>query len=70
MIDMFKNMVQKWGVPIENCIKMATSNPSRVLRISHKKGNISCGKDADIIIIDKKMNLLITIVEGNIVYKV
>ena len=70
MIDMFKNMVQKWGVPIENCIKMATSNPSRVLRISHKKGSISCGKDADIIIIDKKMNLLITIVEGNIVYKV
>ena len=70
MIDIFKNMVQRWGIPIENCIKMASANASSAIGLFHKKGSLSCGKDADIIIMDKKMNLLTTIVEGNIVYKV
>lgn len=69
MIDIFKNMVERWGVPIEDCIKMTSANASKVAGIFHKKGSISCEKDADIIIMDKKLNLLATIAEGNMVYK-
>ncbi|HQD28129.1 N-acetylglucosamine-6-phosphate deacetylase [Acetivibrio saccincola] len=69
MIDIFKNMVGRWGVPIENCIKMTSANAAKVAGIYHKKGSLTCGKDADIIIMDKKLNLLATIAEGNIVYR-
>ena len=57
------------GVPIENCIKMTSANAAKVAGIYHKKGSLTCGKDADIIIMDKKLNLLATIAEGNIVYR-
>ena len=37
MIDIFKNMVQRWGIPIENCIKMASANASRAIGLFHKR---------------------------------
>ncbi len=34
-----------------------------------KKGSIEKGKDSDIVIFDKDINIRMTIVEGNIVYQ-
>ncbi|MDQ2085142.1 N-acetylglucosamine-6-phosphate deacetylase [Herbivorax sp. ANBcel31] len=69
MIDAMKNMVQKWDIPIKDCIKMIVENPSKIAGVFNKKGSLSYGKDADIIIVDKNMNVLLTMAEGNIVYK-
>jgi len=46
-------------------INMATLHPARLLGISHRKGTLSFGSDADLIILDHQLNLLQTYVGGD-----
>ena len=56
----------KLGVPLEKAIRVITSNVANVLKLSHK-GFISTGKDADIILLDKKnLDINSVISRGNI----
>lgn len=63
-----KNIIEL-GVPIENAIDFATKNPATLLNIIDRKGSIARGKDADFTVVDKDFNVLMTIREGNIIYK-
>jgi N-acetylglucosamine-6-phosphate deacetylase len=47
---------------------MATFNPAKALGISHKKGEIREGMDADLAIFDEDLDIKTVIQEGN-VYK-
>lgn len=49
---------------------MMTETPARIIGIDHKKGAISVGMDADLVLFDDNINICMTIVEGNIVYNV
>jgi len=42
--------------------------PARILGVSDKKGELSVGKDADIVIFDGNINIFTTIIGGRIVY--
>lgn len=70
MIDAVRNMVLKVGVSLEDIIKMVSSNPAKVINIYDRKGSISEGKDADLVILDEGLNIRATIVEGAIVYQI
>lgn len=48
-----KFAIKDRGVPIEDAIKVITSNVSDILKLK-QKGRIECGKDADLVIVDKK----------------
>ncbi|ENK1242816.1 N-acetylglucosamine-6-phosphate deacetylase [Clostridium sporogenes] len=50
-------------------ISMVTINPAKDINIYDKKGSLEKGKDADIVIFDKDINISMTIAEGDIVYK-
>lgn len=63
-----KNSILFGGVNLEEAIKFVTINPAKLLGIDRFKGSISPGKDADIVIFDKKFDVKKTIVEGKIVY--
>jgi len=63
-----KNMIYKVGVSLEDAICMATYNPAKCIGIENTKGSITTGKDADIVILDKKFETQKTIVKGEIVY--
>lgn len=63
-----RNMATLAGVPLIDAVKMATITPARLLKIEEKKGSLKEGKDADVVIFDKEINILTTIVEGQIVY--
>jgi N-acetylglucosamine-6-phosphate deacetylase len=52
------------GIPLTDAICMASETPARIMRIADKKGTLEKGKDADIILFDKDINVLTTIVEG------
>jgi N-acetylglucosamine-6-phosphate deacetylase len=56
------------GIPLEHSISMATYVPARNIGISGKKGSLSIGKDADIVICDFHMNVLMVIASGKIVF--
>ncbi len=68
MIDGIKNMVEKLGFSLEDTIKMASSNPAKLINIFDRKGSLSKGKDADIVILDKVLNIQETIIQGKTVY--
>ncbi len=64
-----RNMVDLVGVSLPEAVKMATINPAKRLGIEDRKGSIEVGKDADIVILDKKLEVDTTIVKGRVVYK-
>lgn len=67
MIESVKNIVS-YGFTVEQAIHMASTNPARIMRIDHL-GLITPGYDADIVIFNKNLNVLHTIIKGNIYYK-
>lgn len=67
MIDSVRNIVS-YGFTIEQAIHMAATNPARIMRQDHL-GLIAPGYDADLIIFNKNLNILYTILKGNIYHK-
>ncbi|APH05995.1 N-acetylglucosamine-6-phosphate deacetylase [Bacillus weihaiensis] len=69
MIDAFKNIQHFTGCSIEAAIQMTSENPAKQLNLFHKKGSLSVGKDADIVILDENLDVYMTICNGKIAYK-
>ena len=51
-----QNMV-KAGVQVENALRMASETPARLMDVYDRKGSLEKGKDADILILDAKLNV-------------
>jgi len=64
-----RTMISMAGVSLVDAIKMMTATPARILGVSDKKGELSVGKDADIVIFDEDINVSMTIVKGKVVYE-
>jgi N-acetylglucosamine-6-phosphate deacetylase len=67
--DAVKNILDFTGCSLEDVIKMASMNPAKQLNIYDRKGSISVGKDADIVILDDNMNVFMTFCRGNLAFK-
>ncbi len=52
-----KNMTQFTKIPFEKTLRMVTTNPARLLGVESRKGILKKGSDADIVILDKEMNI-------------
>jgi N-acetylglucosamine-6-phosphate deacetylase len=63
-----RNMVELAEVPLIEAIRMGTETPARILGINNKKGMLTIGKDADIVIFDENIHIAATIINGKIVY--
>lgn len=64
-----RNMIELADVPIVEAVKMMSITPARIVGVDSNKGSLMEGKDADIVVFDEKINIFMTIVNGNIVYK-
>ena len=53
----------EFGIPEERAFMMATANPARLMGLD-KKGKVEVGCDADLIILDDKLNLIESLVLG------
>lgn len=62
--DAVYNIIHYLNIPIEDAIRMASLSPARAIGIDKYKGSIEVGKDADVILIDKDINILGTMVMG------
>nr|AIA90455.1 CAZy families CE9 protein [uncultured Mycoplasma sp.] len=49
-------------------IKMTSINVAKQLNIFNETGSLTPGKFADIVVLDKDLNVLKTIVEGKVVF--
>lgn len=69
LIDGIKNMVEKVNVNLIDAVNMASLVPARILGLDNQIGSIKVGKKANFTIIDESFNVVMTIVNGKIVYR-
>ena len=62
-------MVNDVGVPLTDAVRMASLNPARILRLDGRKGILGVGKDADLVLLDPDLQVVLTMVAGRIVYR-
>jgi len=64
-----KNMVNKIGIQLPKAIQMASFNPARSMGVENRKGSLEPGKDADIVILNKKLEVELTMVASKVIYR-
>ena len=69
MNEAVKNMVEFTKCSLADAVYMASTNPAKNLSIYDKKGSIEIGKDADLVILDEKFNVIKTIVHGKVLFE-
>ena len=57
MDRLIRTMVQKAEIPLEDAIRMASETPARIMGVLDRKGTLERGKDADIIALDRDLNV-------------
>ena len=62
-----RNMMKLADVPLIEAVRMMTSTPARIVG-ADRKGSLTKGKDADIVIFDENINIETTIIGGKVVY--
>lgn len=64
-----RNAIKMLGVDIPLAVRMASANPAKVLRMDDKTGQIKVGYNADLVLLDKKLEVEKTFVAGKCCYK-
>lgn len=68
--DAMKNMLNYCaGCNLVDVIKMTSTNPAKQLNISDRKGSISVGKDADLVVLNNEYDVLMTFCRGVLSYQ-
>ena len=62
------NFYRHTDTTIVDAVHMAALNPAKSLGISHRKGSLELGKDADIALFNDEFSCFLTICEGRVVY--
>jgi len=67
MLDAVR-LMQSLGVSEVDLAKMAATNPARLLRIDQQCGSIEEGKRADLVVLDQKGEVVLTLIGGEIAF--
>ena len=62
-----KNAVQKMQIPLEAAVRSASETPARSIGIFDRCGSLSAGKAADIVLLDKELNVRQVFVGGRLI---
>lgn len=68
MSDAVRTMLSL-DIPIEDVARMASSNPARLLGVSHDYGSIEEGKRADLVALDDEGNVRLTLIGGRVAFE-
>ena len=63
-----RTIVQQAGVPLLDAIKMMASTPARIMGVQDRKGSLTVGKDADLVLFDEDIRVSTTIVGGQVIF--
>lgn len=64
LMDCMRTAVKKMGIPLETAVACATMNPAKSLGVYDQYGSIKAGKKADVVLLDKELNLKMVIKDG------
>ncbi|HVT03263.1 MAG TPA: N-acetylglucosamine-6-phosphate deacetylase [Thermoanaerobaculia bacterium] len=68
MIDALRNLVELAGVPLEKAIPSTSEIPARVAGVSNRKGCIESGYDADLVVMNRKLEISAVYAAGQEAY--
>ena len=68
MDQALRNVIDWTGLPLQDALGMATLLPARLIGADASKGSLDVGKDADVVVMDRDLRVLLTIVGGRVVY--
>jgi N-acetylglucosamine-6-phosphate deacetylase len=63
-----RTMVQQADIPLLDAIRMMSTTPARIMGVDSRKGSLTVGKDADIILFDGDIRVSTTIVGGKVIF--
>ncbi len=69
MDRMIRNMVEFVGLNLPEAVRLATINPARMQKLDHQVGVIAKGMKADLTVFNTEVDILLTMVDGQVVYK-
>lgn len=64
-----KHVYQNSGRELEAIWPMSSLNAARAIGVSHRKGSLEAGKDADLVLLNDDFSVALTVAEGQIVYE-
>ena len=64
LMDCMRTAVKKMGIPLETAVACASMNPAKSLGVYDQYGSIKAGKKADVVLLDKELNLKMVIKDG------
>jgi N-acetylglucosamine-6-phosphate deacetylase len=64
-----RTMIQMAGVSLADSVKMITETPARIMNVYDRKGSLTVGKDADIVIFDENISIHVTMVNGKAIWR-
>lgn len=68
LINAIKNMTEHVGVSLLDSVNMVSIVPAQMAGVDHKQGSIESGKKANFTVIDDNFNVVMTIVNGKVIY--
>ena len=69
MMDAARNTMKYTGCSIQDVLYMTSVNPAKQLHIFNRKGSLSPGKDADIVVLDEQLEIVMTFCRGQLAYQ-
>jgi N-acetylglucosamine-6-phosphate deacetylase len=60
----FANAIRFLGISVQDAVVLASTNPARLLGLSHRRGAIAPGMDADLVVLDRDLAPCATLVAG------
>ncbi len=64
-----RNFRDAVGQPLEHLWRTSSLNAAHMLGLADDKGSLQAGKDADLVLVDADLRVLLTVVEGQVVYR-
>jgi N-acetylglucosamine-6-phosphate deacetylase len=68
MNELVRTMAEKVDVPLHEAVRMASLNPSKAIGLDHVLGSLETGLKADLVLLDEKLGVEMTFVEGQRVF--
>ena len=64
-----RNVHKLAGIELTKVLDMASINPARNIGVDKERGSIKVGKYADFVVLDEEFEVIMTIRDGNVIYK-
>ena len=69
MPSALQNVLKFTGCELADALKMVAGNPAKVLGVYDRKGSLAVGKDADVVVLDDELNVVMTCRGGEVVFE-